>query len=303
MTVINKTAVENTTNGTTGRAYAASLFEVQAIKRLAADKTYGVAAIFLTHGETDAGNQNYGNDMLQLWTDYNADVRAITGQEEEIPLFTSQQHAFFGYVLGQPPSRINASTLQQWRAALDHPGQIVCTGPKYQYPYAMDYTHLVPLGYELMGEKYAQIFYSHVLLGEPWQPLQPLGETVARDGRVITLDFHVPFPPLAWDDQLPIPHENDLTQWAAGRGFEVRSGDTLLTIESVTLVDADTVQITCTEDVPAGATLGYAATADGAAVAGYSPRLGHLRDSDPFVGAFTGRPQPNYAVAFELPVP
>jgi hypothetical protein len=32
-------------------------------------------------------------------------------------------------------------------------------------------------------------------------------------------------------------------------------------------------------------------------------RWGQLRDSDAFVGAVTKRPQPNYAVAFELPVP
>jgi len=30
---------------------------------------------------------------------------------------------------------------------------------------------------------------------------------------------------------------------------------------------------------------------------------GWLRDSDPFSGAITRRAQPNYAVAFELPVP
>jgi hypothetical protein len=32
-------------------------------------------------------------------------------------------------------------------------------------------------------------------------------------------------------------------------------------------------------------------------------RWGLLRDSDPFKGAVTGQSQPNYAVAFELPVP
>jgi hypothetical protein len=304
MSVINKTATEMVTGAQTmGRAYAASLFEVQAIERLAADKTYGIGAIFLTHGESDAANANYINDMLQLSADYNADLKAITGQTEPIVLFTSQQHGIFQYAVGQASRAIDRSTLLQWQAALEHPDEIVCVGPKYQYPYNADYLHLTPLGYELMGEKYAQAFYSHVLLGEPWQPLQPLAETVARNGRVITLDFHVPVPPLAWDDDLPTPHENDLTEWAAGRGFEVRVGETRLTIESVDFVDADTLQITCTTDVPVGATLGYAARSDAAAVSGFSPRLGQLKDSDPFVGEFTGMPQPNYSVSFELAVP
>jgi hypothetical protein len=304
MSVINKAATE-VVNGaqTTGRAYAASLFEVRAIERLSGDKTYGIGAIFLTHGETDAGNANYENDMLRLWMDYNTDLRAITGQTEPIPLFTSQQHGIYMYAAGQAPRNIDTSTLLQWKAGVNHPGEIVCTGPKYQYPYDVDFLHLQPLGYELMGEKYAEIFYSHVVLGQPWQPLQPLEDTVTRNARVITVDFHVPFPPLAWDDALPMPHQADLTEWAQGRGFEVRMGTTRLTIESVALLDADTVQITCAADVPAGATLGYAATSDGAAITNVSPRWGQLKDSDPFVGAFTQRPQANYAVSFELTVP
>ncbi len=303
MTVINKAAVEVTTNGTMGRAYAATLFEARAIERLAAEKTYGIGGIFLTHGESDAGNGNYTNAMVQLWTDYNADLKAITGQTETIPLFTSQQHGIYMYVAGQAPRNIDISTTLQWRASLDHPDKIVCTGPKYQYPYAPDFTHLVPVGYELMGEKYAEVFYSHVVLGKPWKPLQPLGDTVTRTGRVITVDFHVPVPPLAWDAVLPKPHQVDLTEWAQGSGFEVRSGATRLAIESVEILDDDTVQITCAADVPAGSTLGYAATSDGAAISGFSPRWGLLKDSDPFVGAFTGMAQANYSVSFEVTIP
>jgi hypothetical protein len=306
MSVINKTATEQVVGtGITGRAYAATLFEARAIARLARaqNKTYGIGAIFLTHGESDAGNGNYTNDMLQLWTDYNADLRAITTQTQPIPLFTSQQHGIYLYAVGDAPRNIDVSTGLQWTAALDHPEEIVCVGPKYQYPYNADWLHLEPLGYELMGEKYAEAFYQHVLLGRPWQPLQPLRGSIARSGRVITVDFHVPVAPLAWDDVLPRPHQTDLTEWAPGRGFEVRTGATRLAIESVALLDEDTVQITCAADVPAGATLGYAATSDGAAVPGVSPRWGQLKDSDPFVGAFTNRAQPNYAVSFELPVP
>jgi hypothetical protein len=301
MTVINKAAMDT---GTTGRAYAATLFEARAIKRLAeaAGKTYGIGAIFLTHGESDAGNQNYTNDMLQLRNDYNVDLKAITGQTQNIPLFTSQQHGIFQYAMNPSVRNIDVSTTLQWTASLDHPDEIVCVGPKYQYPYDADWLHLQPLGYELMGEKYAEAYYRHVVLGRRWEPLQPLRDTVARSGREITVDFHVPVPPLAWDEVLPMPHLVDLTEWAAGRGFEVRMGTTRLTIESVELVDADTVKITCTTDVPAGATLGYAATSDAAAILNVSPRWGQLKDSDPFVGDFTKRVQANYAVSFELPV-
>jgi hypothetical protein len=307
MSVIDKSATPSPNGPNSARAYAATLFEARAIKRLAAaqGKTYGIGAIFLTHGETDAGNAGYEDAMLKLYSDYNADLKAITGQEQSIPLFTSQQHGIYMYVQGTTAaSNINTSTTLQWKASLDHPNEIVCVGPKYQYPYYTDYLHLVALGYELMGEKYAQAYYERVVLGHEWKPLQPLANTVARSGRNITVDFYVPKPPLAWDDALPKPHQTDLAVWKDGRGFEVRSSDrTPLAIESVTLVDADTVQITLTADVPVGAILGYAATNGNDAPVNYSPRIGNLKDSDPFVGAFTGMTQPNYSVAFELPVP
>src|SRR6185436_294320 len=50
--IINKTATQT---ANMGHSYPATLFEAQAIKRLAmtAGKTYGVGAIILTHGEAD----------------------------------------------------------------------------------------------------------------------------------------------------------------------------------------------------------------------------------------------------------
>jgi hypothetical protein len=301
MSVINKTAVEVVNGATsTGRAYRATLFEVSAIRRLAAarGKTYGVGAIVLTHGETDSGNTGYEGAMVTLWSDYNADLRAITGQTEPIPMITSQQHSF-GFTAGQR-SGASPSTLAEWRVGVDNPNNIICAGPKYQYPYAADNVHLVTRGYELLGEKYGEIYFQRVVLGNSWQPLQPI--SVTRAGRVVTVRFHVPVPPLAWDTVLPMPHQTALTEWRNGRGFELRNGNTALVISSVAIV-GDTVQITAAANVPAGAIVGYAVTNDGTQLPGISRRWGKLIDSDRTVGAFTNQPQANYAVAFELRVP
>jgi hypothetical protein len=303
MNVINKTAVEVVNGATsTGRAYRATLFEVAAIRRLAAARgqTYGVGAIMLTHGETDAGNTGYEAAMVRLWSDYNQDLRAITGQTEPIPLITSQQHSF-GFVAGQRVGA-SASTLAEWRVGLNNPNNIICAGPKYQYPYSPDGIHLVTRGYELLGEKYGEVYFQRVVLGNNWQPLQPI--SVARSGRVVTVRFHVPVPPLAFDTVLPRPHQGPLlTQWSRGRGFELRVGNTPLVINEVRIVSADTVQIIASANVPAGTTVGYAVTSSGVQLPGISRRWGNLIDSDRTVGAFTGQAQPNYAVAFELPVP
>jgi hypothetical protein len=87
---IDKTA---TVTSNMGHAYPATLFEVGALKRLAAakGKTYGVGAIVLTHGETDAGNASYESDVYTLLSDYNTDIAAITGQTTKIPLLLTQQ--------------------------------------------------------------------------------------------------------------------------------------------------------------------------------------------------------------------
>lgn len=298
---IRKGAVETPMNGgIVGRAYAASIFEATAITRLAAaeEKTYGVGAIVLTHGETDAGNSNYEAEMVQLWSDYNADLAQITGQTTTIPMIVSQHHAY-GFTEGAV-SGASASTLAQWRVGVNNPGNVICSGPKYQYPYIADGIHLEVRGYEMLGEKYGQIYYEKVVLGNDWRPLQPT--TVTRAGRVITVNMNIPVPPLAWDEGIPAPHQTALTEWANGRGFEVRSGNTPIPIDSVTITDSG-VQITCGADIPAGAIVGYAVTSDGTSVTGLGHRWGQLRDSDPFVGAITGEAQPNYLVAFELPVP
>jgi hypothetical protein len=301
MSVIDKAATEVDVGATsTGRAYAATVFEASAIERLAAaaGKTYGIGAIVLTHGETDAGNTQYEAQMLQLWSDYNQDLSAITGQRTTFPLITSQQHGIpfaAGQQFGMP-----VSTTAEWQIGNDHPEAAVCSGPKYQYPYAADDLHLVMHGYELLGEKYGEVYFQRVVLGRPWQPLQPIA--VHRLGRVVAVQFHVPDPPLAWDTTLPEPHQTALTQWAKGRGFELRQGATPIAISAVLIV-GDAVLIVAAADVPAGATVGYAATSDGVALPGVSVRWGKLRDSDRTVGVFTGEAQPNYAVAFELPVP
>jgi hypothetical protein len=283
--------------GLNGRAYEATLIETRAITRLAqaAGKTYGVGAIIVTHGECDQGNPNYEQQLHQLWADYNTDLRAITGQTQPLLMIVSQQNS------GGDRS---ASTRAQWRIGVDFPNDAVCSGPKYQYPYSGDSIHMLVDGYEQLGEKYAQVYYERVVLGKDWQPLQPTSAT--RAGRVISVNFHVPVPPLAWQDSFQAPHQSAGTEWRAGKGFEVRAGNTNVVIDSVEIA-GDSVRISVASDLPANnVTVGYAVTAEPAPMAAPFAgtfRWGQLRDSDPFVGSTTGRPQPNFAVAFELPVP
>jgi hypothetical protein len=302
MTVIQKTPTNLPADGTSGRAYDASLFEAAAIKRLAGamSKSYGIGAIVLTHGESDAGNNGYAAALYQLLSDYNQDLPAVTGQTEKIPMLVSQQDS-----VPSESGSVSLSALQVLKASMDHPGEIVCTGPKYQYSYATDsaHVHLNAQEYERLGEKTAQVYFERAVLGHDWLPLQPT--TAERvDASAITVHFHVPVPPLVWDDVLPKPHGAMIPQWENGRGFEVLVAGTRQTITSVEII-GDAVKITCQGDLSAGeVVVGYASIAEGGTLPAAQPaRWGHLRDSDPFTGAVTGMAQPNYCVAFQMTIP
>lgn len=292
LSLLDKDATET---GLNGRAYAATLLETRAITRLAtaAGKSYGVGAITVVHGECDAGNASYGEALLQLHADYDGDLRAITGQSQPLQMLVSQQNS---------TGNRAASTLAQWRLGLERPADFACVGPTYQYESA-DGTHLVSRGYQQLGEKFGQVYFERVVRGRRWQPLQPL--EVRRSGRVITVRFHVPVPPLVWDTALQSPHQSS-SAWAAGKGFEVRAGTTNVTISAVDIDCAD-VNITVEGELPeTDLAVSYALYGESnprAEPVMGTRRWGLLRDSDPFVGSSTGIAQPNYAVAFELPVP
>jgi len=152
----------------------------------------------------------------------------------------------------------------------------------------------------MLGEKTAQVYYERAVLGHDWQPLQPTG--VERSGRVVTVHFHVPVPPLNFDTTFDAPA---ITEWKNGQGFELRSASSNITITSVEIVGND-VKITASSDLPtSGLFVGYALTSQGVQLKNHSKavRWGMLRDSDTFAGATTQQVNPNYGVSFELPVP
>ena len=280
-----------------GHAFEGSLVETKAIARFAkaARKSFGVGAITITHGESDSGNAQYENLLHQLWQDYNTDIPPITGQTNKILMIVSQQHGAQG--------NRSPSTIAQWKVGVDYPDDIVCSGPKYQYP-SGEGLHLTTEGYRELGEKYAQVYYERVILGNHWLPLEP--EKITRDSQVLTVQFHVPVAPMVWDTNMSDPHQAT-AEWKNGKGFEVTSADgQRVAIDSVEIKD-DTVVIKCAADPGANVRVSYALYQDGRTrmtkpYGGFA-HWGTLRDSDPFQGAVTGKVQPNYAVAFEMTVP
>lgn len=243
-------------DGKTGRAYNASLFEIQAINRLAknAGKTYGVSAIVLTHGEANAWLSSYQNDLVQFYKNYSEDARRLTNQTESPVLIVSQQHS-------SRKRAIPLSTLAQWKAQEDVPGGIFCAGTKYQYEYINDGTHMLQSGYIELGEKYGEVFTEVVVKGnKDWRPLQPIS-AVLIDAYTVNVTFNVPNPPLQWDTNLPPPVSRD--EWLEGKGFELSAGPDVFKIAGVE-IEGNSVLITAEPRLISYADtlkVGYAATA------------------------------------------
>jgi hypothetical protein len=261
------------------RGYPGTISEAQTIKTLAnaAGKTFGYGAIIFTHGEADWNNPNYGAAVRQLYLDYNTDLKAVTGQTEDIPMLLTQQSTY--PLDGDPAGERALSAQAQWRLGIDNPGQIIVVGPKYQYSYAPDGVHLDAGSYQRLGQKYAQVYYQVAVDKRPWQPLQPI--SVVRNGAVISVRFNVPNPPLLWEETIPPPHQGGKhTAWRNGRGFEVQDSLGEIPIQWVRIV-GDTVEIRLAyTPVGSGLVVRHAMTQDG----GFPGRRGQLRDSDPFAG-------------------
>ena len=291
LTMINKRGPMGTT---TGQPYPAGLMETRVFRNIAADAGLGyrVGAVIFTHGEADWASTTYAQGLYELWQDYNADLKAITGQTQDIPLILTQHNTFPpGVNLG-----IAESAEAQWRAAVTYPGKIVCAGPKYQYSYG-DVVHLTAAGYRRLGEKYAQVFDWVVNQKKVWKPLYPVKTELS--GAKITVTFHVPVPPLTWADHLPLPHQVYNAQWKDGRGFEALDSTGFLTISSVAIV-GNTVEVLLSAPPSTGLQVRYAAWTDGLpdGMGGHSfngacfggsesSHMGQLVDSDPFRGYFS----------------
>lgn len=264
-------------------SYKGAMNEAASIHALvvAAKKTFGYGAVVLTHGESDGTNAAYGDGLVKLQSDYEADLSAITQQTTKIPLVLTQQSTF------PPSSTVGAISADlAWQAAVTHGAQIVCVGPKYAYAYSSDFVHLTARAEVRLGVKYAQVVDQVVNRKKPWTPLQPHAVVRAADGLSVHVELDVPVPPIGWDETLAPPHQNAHVAWASGRGFEVTDTMGVVPITQVVIVAPDAVRVDLGRSLVGAATLAHAMTQDADSYAGglVTGRRGQLRDADPFVG-------------------
>ncbi|WOD13235.1 sialate O-acetylesterase [Pseudomonas sp. NyZ704] len=264
----------------------------------ASNDSYAISAFFWLQGEYDYSHSNGGmNDrqrykklMRQLRKDLNQDTAIAVAGQTLMP-------AFITYQTDAKHSRKDGTLavgMAQWELAREEPNWFLA-GPVYQY--VDKGGHLSANGYRWFGQMLGKVFHRVVVERRQWQPLAPRRATVS--GRYVYIDFHVPHPPLAFE-QAYIGHE---ARDIENQGFKLYQDEVEIPIAAVEIV-ADTVVLITTKQPLAGTPrVTYASYQVGGA--------GNLRDSDPmkaearyrFFSDGSMRPEENIETLVDKPYP
>ena len=276
------------------------------------NKSHKFAAIIEVHGENDHFSNGTSNPTLPYqrnledWQrDYQTDASLITGQLNTVPLFSSQNANWQSYSSNSTVSNPARPTISlgQLNAALDNPEKMYMIGPRYPYDYN-DNAHMTNYSYRRLGEYYGKAVKKVLVDKEPFLPLYPLNALL--DGNTITVNFHVPVPPLQWDTVGVLAREN--------YGFEFLERPQTATITNVALGANGTSVIITLNNAPIGDIKQVAYAARG--VYNNTGRMninapgGNLTDSDTtpsyhqdsYVPANMGNVLKNWCVTFMIPV-
>ncbi len=164
------------------------------------------------------GQRWYRDQLIAYRQQWSADLCAITGQHNELPLFTYQ-------TLGP------AGEAQLMAADADPLIHVV--GPHYAVPSAInsrvtkdrsgDAIHLSADGERWWGEQVAKVMHRVLQRGERWQPLRPRLARLEAARDSILVDFTVPRPPLVLDTHFLPRQENAMSGgYSSLAGFQVR---------------------------------------------------------------------------------
>ena len=232
-------------------------------------------------GESDGANNTYAANLNTLRNSINTDVKAITGQTEDIWCLSYQLDR----------AKIGLAHLE----AQETYSKIVVAAPIYFLRGAYrnaDLIHFTSLGSKIMGAYFGLAYQNVIVNGNTsWKPLMCTNSSTV--GAVCTLTFN-PVGALAFDTTLVTAQTN--------QGFKLYESDgtTPVTISSVA-ISGSTVVITASGSIPAGAILRYGFSDPTDHTAGTA--MGNLRDSQGDTIVFDGGgidfPMHNWCVLFQ----
>lgn len=268
--------------------YAYMLGQVTKARDLAGPD-FKVQLVAWLQGETDLDQdksyESYKSALEQLQIDMNVDIKAITGQTDDIRLVT--------YQCSYKAQISKNIALAQLHLAQENPNFYFST-PTYRIPYYTDNTHLTNVGYKLIGAYFGKIYRSVVIDNKNPGLLSP--KLAVYQGKTITVSFDVP--------QLPLRFETSEMGVTTDYGFKVTdSSGNKLNIDSIE-VGIDTVKITLENNVPSDAKVRYALDYLAAGALISSGGCGNLCDSSAEVVTISDKDYTlfNACPSFELTV-
>jgi len=220
---------------------------------IAQGKTYNVPVLAYLQGENSADKDDsiteFYNKLDTLFTSLNTDIKAITGQTNDVQ-FINYQIASFP---NNSPATVNVP-LAQLKISLEKTNVHFGTA-MYQYDYA-DSLHVTSTSYRMVGGLMGVVAKRAVTDQTKMLPISPIiwktQVNSAGTSWILQMKMNVPVSPLVFDTTV----DSKYTVAPTNYGFSILNGSTEI-IQSVSILRGDTLNIVCNQN-PVGKTLTYA---------------------------------------------
>lgn len=176
----------------------------------------------------------YAENLEQLRADIDADVKAITGQTQDVKCITWQAYFY--------ANTLNAKQVyEQFVGAAETYPNIICAGATYHLDrVTASNAHFKSDSQDWLGAYFGVAYKRTVIDGEGFEPLKPT--KASKVGKILYVKFNVPQRPLVFDTE-------SLSE-VTNKGFKLYATDgTEKTITDVAIISPDTVKIVCADDV------------------------------------------------------
>lgn len=216
-------------------------------------KTFGVPCVFFVQGEGNVSEteEEYYPKLKQLFDDLNADIKAITGQKNDVVFITYQMSSY------ESINSASGPTYAQLRLAQEQEN-VYLGGAMYQYDYGTDKFH--PVDRAIVGLQ-AGIVAKRIINDENPLPLfYPRNYNVQHSGNtwLLSIQFDVPVPPMRFVTDCKDDWHN-VNGKQKNYGFVLQKNGIDIIAEEPVIKRGNTLVIRCKQD-PTGASLSYATT-------------------------------------------
>lgn len=221
--------------------YARLINQVQQAHDIAAamGKRLVVQAFSWVQGAIGSGlTGTYAENLEKLRQDIDADVKAITGQTQDVKCITWQSFLYNASLRAK-------QVYDQYVGAAEAYPNIICAGATYHLDTkgpnsaGTGNLHFVSESQDWLGAYFGVAYKRTIIDGESFEPLKPI--KASKAGKILYVKFNVPQRPLVFDTERLAEVQN--------KGFKLLGTDgTEKTITEVAIISPDTVKIVCADD-------------------------------------------------------